>query len=156
MTTILGLIFIGASLFFIRSTLVTFGYYKEPLLAAFQKYGEESALSPLLDMLIWGGIMAYMLFIVIVPSSLLVLLGVMVFTTFMIVYWRVKDNIMNYPAVFLQYPRWYRDIVDHTSREERRKISYMWLGLPFRTRLLFNAREDAFRKWVELVVISVA
>ena len=71
-------------------------------------------------------------------------------------YWKVKDNVMNYPEVFLRFPRWYRDIVDHTSREERRKLSYMWLGLPLRTRLLYNAQHDEFRKWVELVVLSVA
>jgi hypothetical protein len=32
----------------------------------------------------------------------------------------------------------------------------MWLGLPMRTRMLYNTRDDAFRQWVELVVISVA
>ena len=156
MLSILILIFIVVCLLFLRASLVTFGYYKEPVLSAFQQYGEEVGFSPLLDMMMWGSAMAYMIFLAIAPSSLLIMFGVLILTVFAFIYWRVKENIMDYPAVFLQYPRWYRDIVDHTSREERRKISYMWLGLPFRTRLLFNAREDAFRKWVELVVISVA
>jgi len=136
--------------------MVTLGYYKEPVLSAFQQYGEEVGFSPLLEMFVWGGVLAYMLFLALVPSSVLIMLGLFLFTCMGLVYWHVKDNIMNYPEVFLQYPRWYRDIVDHTTREERRKISYMWLGLPLRTRLLYNTREDAFRKWVELVVISVA
>lgn len=156
MLLMLGLIFIGSCLFFIRAVLVTFGYYKEPVLSAFQQYGEEVGFSPLLDMFVWGIVVAYLIFVVIVPSSLLILFGVVSIILFVAGYWQVKENIMNHPEIFLQYPRWYRDIVDHTSREERRKISYMWLGLPFRTRLLYNAREDAFRKWVELVVISVA
>jgi len=156
MFLVLILIFIVACLLFLRAVLVTFGYYKEPVLAAFQQYGDEVGFSPLLDMFLWGGIMAYLIFVAVVPSSMLILFGVVSIILFASLYWQVKDNIMNHPEIFLQYPRWYRDIVDHTSREERRKISYMWLGLPFRTRLLFNAREDAFRKWVELVVISVS
>lgn len=156
MLGVLILIFIGVCLLFLRASLVTFGYYKEPVLAAFQQYGEEVGFSPLLDMLLWGIVMALMLLLAFVPSSMLILFSVIMLTALAMFYWRVKDNVMNYPDVFLQYPRWYRDIVDHTSREERRKISYMWLGLPLRTRLLYNAREDAFRKWVELVVISVA
>lgn len=156
MLLMIGLIFVVACLLFIRAVLVTFGYYKEPVLSAFQQYGEEVGFSPLLDMFVWGVVVAYLIFVVLVPSSLLILFGVVSIILFVAGYWQVKENIMNHPEIFLQYPRWYRDIVDHTSREERRKISYMWLGLPFRTRLLYNAREDAFRKWVELVVISVA
>jgi len=156
MVLLLSLIFIVASLLFIRAVLVTFGFYKEPVLSAFQQYGDEVGFSPLLDMFVWGIVVAYLIFVVLVPSSILILFGVVSVILFLVGYWQVKDNIMNHPEIFLQYPRWYRDIVDHTSREERRKISYMWLGLPFRTRLLYNAREDAFRKWVELVVISVA
>ena len=156
MLPILVLIFFSVCLLFLRASLVTFGYYKEPVLTAFQQYGEEVGFSPLLDMMLWGIVMTFMLLLAIVPSSMLILFGVIFMTVLTTFYWRAKENVMDYPAVFLQYPRWYREIVDHTSREERRKISYMWLGLPLRTRLLYNAREDAFRKWVELVVISVS
>ena len=156
MTTVLVIIFIISCLLFLRAVLITFGYYKEPVLSAFQQYGDEVGFSPLLDMLLWGSVIAYLIFVALVPSSMLILFGILSIILFTSLYWQVKDKIMNHPEIFLQYPKWYRDIVDHTSREERRKISYMWLGLPFRTRLVFNAREDAFRKWVELVVISVA
>lgn len=156
MNWILFLIFLGVCFLFLRASLVTFGFYKEPVLSAFQQYGDEVRFSPLLDMLLWGFVLVFFLFMAIVPSAILVMFGIVFFTILFLTYWRVKENVMEYPEVFLQYPRWYRDIVEHTSREERRKISYMWLGLPFRTRLLYNAREDAFRKWVELVVISVA
>lgn len=156
MSTILTLIFIGVCLLFLRASLVTLGYYKEPVLSAFQQYGDEVAFSPLLDMLLWGSLLMFMMFLAIIPSALLIMTGVILFSVAGFTYWQLKDKVLNYPTFFLQYPRWYRDIVDHTSREERRKISYMWLGLPLRTRLLYNAHEDAFRRWVELVVISVA
>ena len=83
-------------------------------------------------------------------------MGIFAFVLFFMLYWRVKDNILEHPEIFLRFPSWYRDIVDHTTREERRKLSYMWLGLPLRTRLLYNAQHEEFRKWVELVVLSVA
>ena len=156
MSWIMALLIIGASMFCMRALLVTLGFYKEPILAAFQRYGDEVGFSPLFEAITWAGVLAYLLFVMMIPSSLLILLGIMIFVSFVMLYWKVKDNIMNYPQVFLRFPRWYRDIVDHTSREERRKLSYMWLALPLRTRLLYNAQHNEFRKWVELVVLSVA
>ena len=156
MTTLIGLFMLLASLLFIRACLVTLGFYKEPVLSAFQRYGEEVGFSPLFDCFCWGCVLAYLFFVLVVPSSFLVLIGVFVFVFFTMAYWKVRDNIMDHPQVFLRFPRWYRDIVDSTTREERRKLSYMWLGLPLRTRLLYNAQHDEFRKWVELVVLSVA
>lgn len=156
MSLIMALLIISASVLCMRALLVTLGFYKEPILSAFQQYGDEVGFSPLFEAIIWASVLAYLLFVMMVPSSLLILLGVMVFVSFVMLYWKVKDNIMNYPQVFLRFPRWYRDIVDHTSREERRKLSYMWLALPLRTRLLYNAQHNEFRKWVELVVLSVA
>lgn len=156
MSGLLGLIMLTVSLMFIRACLVTLGYYKEPILSAFQRYGDEVGFSPLFEVFCWGLTLAYLFFVLVVPSSFLVLIGIFIFVFFTMLYWKVRDNIMNHPQIFLRFPQWYRDIVDHTTREERRKLSYMWLGLPLRTRLLYNAQHDEFRKWVELVVLSVA
>ncbi len=156
MPTILLLIFFAVVILFVRSTMVTLGFYKEPVLAAFQQYGDEVGFSPMLEMVLWGVALAYLILLALVPSGFLILFGLMLISTGAVFYMRIRENIMNRPDFFLQYPRWYREIVDHTTREERRKISYMWLSLPLRTRLLYNTREDAFRKWVELVVISVS
>jgi hypothetical protein len=156
MGLVLVALIVIAFVLFLRACLVTLGWYKEPILSAFQQYGDEVGFSPLFDSIVWGWILAYLLLLVIVPSSFLVVLGVLIFAISATLYWRIKDSILNHPEVFLRYPRWYREIVNTTSREERRKLSYMWLGLPLRTRLLYNAHEEAFRKWVELVVLSVA
>ncbi len=156
MTTIIPLLLLAVTLFFLRACLVTLGFYKEPILSAFQQYGDEVAFSPLFDSFAWGLLLAYMIFILLVPSSFLVLIGVFCFVGFVMTYWKIRDNVMSHPRVFLRFPHWYREIVDHTSREERRKLSYMWLALPLRTRLLYNAQHEEFRKWVELVVLSVA
>ena len=156
MSTVLALLMLLASLLFIRSCLVTMGFYKEPIISAFQQYGEEVGFSPLFDAFTWGCALGYLIFLMVVPSTFLVMVGVMIFVAYVLLYWKIRDNVMSYPGLFLRFPRWYRDIVDHTSREERRKLSYMWLVLPLRTRLLYNAHQDAFRHWVELVVLSVA
>ena len=156
MSTALPLVLFAVSLLFLRACLVTLGFYKEPILSAFQQYGDEVGFSPLFESCIWGLALAYLIFVLLVPSSFLVLIGIFSFVLFFMLYWRVRDNILEYPEIFLRFPSWYRDIVDHTTREERRKLSYMWLGLPLRTRLLYNAQHEEFRKWVELVVLSVA
>ena len=156
MSSILPVIIVAVSLLMLRACLVTLGYYKEPILSAFQQYGDEVSFSPLFESFAWGCTLAYLVFVLLVPSSFLILIGVFLFVTFVMLYWKVKDSILAHPQIFLRFPRWYRDIVDHTSREERRKLSYMWLGLPLRTRLLYNAQHEEFRKWVELVVLSVA
>ena len=156
MLTVLPLVLFIVCLMFLRACLVTLGFYKEPILSAFQRYGDEVGFSPLFEACVWGLIMAYLIFLLLVPSSFLVLIGVFAFVLFVMLYWRVRDNVMQHPHIFLRFPNWYREIVDHTTREERRKLSYMWLGLPLRTRLLYNAQHDEFRKWVELVVLSVA
>ncbi len=156
MSTVLALLLIAVSLLFIRAALVTLGFYKEPILTAFQHYGDEVGFSPLFESFWWGCVLTYLFFLLAVPSSFLVLFGVILFSLSVMLYWKIKDSIMRHPKIFLKFPRWYREIVDHTSREERRKLSYMWLGLPLRTRLLYNAQHDEFRKWVELVVLSVA
>jgi len=156
MTTLLPLFMFMAGLMFLRACLITLGYYKEPILAAFQQYGDEVGFSPLFETFVWGAVLGYLFFVLLVPSSFLVLMGIFFFVSFVMTYWKVKDNIMRHPDIFLRFPRWYREIVAGTSREERRKLSYMWLGLPLRTRLLYNADHAEFRKWVELVVLSVA
>ena len=156
METLMGLFMLLSFLMFIRACLVTLGYYKEPILSAFQHYGDEVGFSPLFESFSWGFVLGYLIFILVVPSSFLILIGIFCFVFFVMAYWRVRDSIMSHPQVFLRFPSWYRDIVDHTTREERRKLSYMWLGLPLRTRLLYNAQHDEFRKWVELVVLSVS
>ncbi len=156
MSAIVFLLVVAVSIMFLRACLVSLGYYKEPILAAFQQYGEEVGFSPLFEAIVWGCFLAYLIFILLVPSSILILLGVIAFVTFVMLYWRIKDSVMQYPDVFLRFPNWYLEIVRNTSREERRKLSYMWLGLPLRTRLLYNAQHNEFRKWVELVVLSVS
>ena len=79
--------------------------------------------SPLFESLAWGGVLAYLLFIVVlVPSSFLV-------SDRRILFRLVRDALLADTRQrtcatrksFLRFPNWYREIVDHTTREERRK-----------------------------------
>ena len=45
MTTVLPLFMFISTLFFLRACLVTLGFYKEPILTAFQRYGDEVVFS---------------------------------------------------------------------------------------------------------------
>ena len=62
MMTILPLVMFAVSLLFLRACLITLGFYKEPILSAFQQYGDEVGFSPLFDSCVWGLVLAYLLF----------------------------------------------------------------------------------------------
>ncbi len=59
-----------------------------------------------------------------------------------------------FPHVFLAYPHWYADLRERTTRDERRRLAYMWLALPRRTRLFYSVHTWAFVVWADLVIVS--
>ena len=59
-----------------------------------------------------------------------------------------------HPDIFLHYPRWYHQLRARTSRYERRRLSYMWLWLPRRLRLIYNGSDRAFNQWADLVIMA--
>jgi len=64
MSAVLPLFMFITMLLFLRACLVTLGFYKEPILTAFQQYGDEVGFSPLFESFAWGGALAYLLFVV--------------------------------------------------------------------------------------------
>jgi hypothetical protein len=59
------------------------------------------------------------------------------------------------PGLFSALPRWYAELCDRTTRDERRRIAYMWLKLPRRTRLYYEWHTEAFMHWIDLVIVSI-
>ena len=62
MSTILPVVLFAFCLMFLRAFLVTLGFYKEPILSAFQRYGDEVGFSPLFEACVWGLATAYLIF----------------------------------------------------------------------------------------------
>jgi len=156
MEHILTLLFLGTLIMTLRAFLIVIGFYKEPVLRQFESYGEEIHYSPFLSLILWAIGLCLFLMLALLESSQLVLIIIVAVAPVALMYSSLPELIRDYPDVFLLYPRWYRDLTSGTSREERRRIAYMWLRLPMRTRLLYNARDEWFREWADLVLLTVA
>ncbi len=152
----LFIIFLGVTIMLIRSVMVVMGLYKEPIMRQLEHYGEERPYSPLLQLIVWSIILFALCIVILFNSNSAIMLFVLLSFPGLWLYWQIRDSVLSYPDIFLVYPRWYHQLNASTTREERRRLSYMWLDLPPRLRLLYNARDDAFYLWAELVMLSVA
>jgi hypothetical protein len=141
-----------------RLLLMMTGQLKGPVLGYFERYGEsEGYFFPVPGLLFWAGTVilftgfALERFVrVDFPSVLLaVLFWAMAWMAFNAKEW-VADWVQRLPKL----PRWYAELCETSTRHERRRIAYMWLRLPLRTRLLYNANNNAFRQWTEMVILA--
>lgn len=140
----------------IRAVLIVTGIYKDPILASFEHYGEEKIFSPIVGLVMWGWISINLFLFLLLPTTLVVLLGFGVATVFLSVRYDLDKFMLRNQGVFRRFPHWYYELFHLTDREERRKIAYMWLHLPFTTRMLYNANTHFFKLWAEQVLLTIA
>jgi len=140
----------------IRSLLIVIGAYKDPVLASFEEYGSERIFSPVFSLILWTFLMAYIMLYWYFEAGVALALGI----TFGVPIAALKDTFLDFldkhPMLFRTFPRWYYDMVKRTDREERRRIAYMWLRLPIRTRMIYNAQPSLFNQWVEQVILTIS
>ncbi|HLU08337.1 MAG TPA: hypothetical protein VK003_01615 [Oceanobacillus sp.] len=148
-----------ASLFFLgRLVLILGGVYKDPVLRVSERYAVEDDLYYVLPgILLWMGVMLFS------GGLILMLLTGMRFPVYllgvalMVLAYVAEEHpeiAKEYPRLLLSYPRWYAELRQNTTREERRRIAYMWLWLPARMRLYYNSHDRAFHQWADLIIIS--
>ena len=149
---------ITAIVFLARTILIIVGWYKAPVLRRFEKYGdEENFYYSLPELLGWSGVL-------IITGNLWVarVWGVVypfIFAGVLLVFaayiaYRFPDYMGRHPSVLLTHPRWLHELLGRTTRQERRRIAYMWLRLPLRLRLIYSSDDQAFMHWVDMVIIS--
>ncbi|RMF78595.1 MAG: hypothetical protein D6737_14255 [Chloroflexi bacterium] len=150
---------IGSLVVFVRTGLIIMGFYKEPILRGFERYGaEEPLFFPLPTLLFATGtlfISSGMLLFPLInwPGGIAWLFGLPLIWLGYFMRER-RQLVLDYPQIFLSYPRWYYELFERTDRYERRYIAYMWLWLPRKLRLIYNGNTRAFFQWVDLVVMS--
>ena len=67
----------------------------------------------------------------------------------------IERWVEKYPRIFLMFPGWYWNLITTTSRDEQRRLAYMWLRLPTRTQWLYNTHDALFFQWTDLVLLSM-
>ena len=152
------LVFMVSAVFSARQLFIVFGMHKGPVLKTCEIFGPEEILYyPLPQLLFWPGLLftsGGILLRQFAPfyavsgafGAILIIGGGTAFYAEK----RLRFTKKFSPLV----PGWYVRLLRETSRGERRRIAYMWLRLPQRTRLLYNADDDLFFVWVELVIVS--
>lgn len=156
--TLFSIVGIGASFFFlVRIVLASAGFYKEPILEHFRRYQPaETCFDPLPGALLWVGVL-------VIASGLLSELLFRNGAIFMVVGflplalggWADMQEMARRPwRRWIVLPRWYAELRERTTREERRRIGFMWLWLPARTRARLSISDAAFQQWADLIIIA--
>lgn len=158
----LGILLYGAVLVFalvmlLRVGMMMTGRYKSPLLAQFEKYGgDELRFNPYPALVGWSGLALMSGYesgrrIIAVPEAM-PQLGLLLSITGLALY--IQPALRAWLAALAPRPPWYRHLMDMTTRIERRRLAYMWLRLPRRTRLRYNVNDRAFFQWAELIIMA--
>lgn len=150
---------ITSMIYLVREALIISGYLKDPILRRFEKYGDdERVYYPIPGILIAAGFFVlgisqwaepYLRNVLCMPFGPALLLFTAAFFAE-----RQRERIYQNPGFLTRFPRWQYVLREYTTREERRRIAFHWLELPFRTRLLLNSSDRAFLNWADLIVLT--
>ena len=152
------LLMVASGAYFARNVLVALGLYKSPVLRRSERYANfDDTYYGLPELLLSLGLLALfagMLFMIYVSMRFPpYLIGAVILILALLAY-QFRDYVKAYPQIFLAFPRWYVELRERTTREERRRIAYMWLTLPRKTRLIYSANDHAFSLWADLVILG--
>jgi len=144
--------------FLVVLIMIAAGYYKEPVLRCFERYAELDDSFYLLPLLLLGmgtfTIFGGLLFsLAVAPRFPAVAIGIGILLLAYIAHSH-KDIMRAHSQIFLALPRWYVELRERTTREERRRIAYMWLCLPPRMRLHLNGSDYHFLLWADQVILG--
>jgi hypothetical protein len=152
-------IWLGAIGWLFRELLVLGGWHKGPVLALFEVYGGEAPMYyPLpvillcIGVIIWCGEMVVSGTDNYQPGAFGIT-GIL-FLVLAWIAWHFAEHVRSHIDFMLVLPIWYAKLRENTTRSEQRRLAYMWLRLPLRTRLLYNASDHYFFLWADLVIAA--
>jgi hypothetical protein len=158
MSWLLPLLFTVVLVGLVRSVLIVVGLYKTPIIHSFESYGQDEVPPmPVMTLAVWMGALTALMGMVGVWSlrlnSTFMFAGILVLiASAAAFYWR-NAFAQTYHR-YAWFPRWYYDLRERTTRYERRRIAYMWLMLPRRSRLIYNSSDLQFRVWADFIILG--
>jgi hypothetical protein len=141
--------------FLARMILITLGVLKGPVLRMFERYGDDEPYYDALPrLLLWVGLFTVSsgtLLANLVPSSILplVMMGFLMFIGAYAAY-----ELPDLTRKYFRYPVWYVELLERTSRAERRRIAYMWRLLSRKARVAYSSNNHWFNEWADLIIVS--
>ncbi len=152
------LLFILSLAVLIRYSMVIAGLLKGPVLETFEQYGNEDPVYyPWPQILGWLGLMVMSVGTLTSTSGRTFSTANVIGLAFWFMGWMMytfRRQITAELDALPHVPLWLDKLSQNTGRYERRRIAYMWLRLPLRTRLLYNANGRLFFQWAELVIMA--
>lgn len=140
----------------VRAFLIITGSYKDPVLASFEVYGDERIFSPMFSFLAWGIGFTYLMLFWYINLGTAYSLG-LIAVIFLGIFREPFMNILyKYHESFRIFPFWYHELTQNTNREERRRLAYLWLRLPRKTRMVYNTHTVFFWQWVEQTLVTIS
>lgn len=140
----------------VRAFLVVIGVYKDPVFTSFEDYGEERIFSPMFSFVSWGGFFAYIMLFWYLNPGVAFSLGLIIVLPLTATRATFLDMLYKYHESFRIFPLWYYRLVQNTDRQERRRLAYLWLRLPLKTRMIYNTHTILFEQWVEQVLVTIS
>jgi hypothetical protein len=138
-----------------RAIVIQTGRLKGPLLRSFERYSDTPARYNFTrDLLVYAALL--------VGGATLLLAQVVTLST----PWSIPTVLLLATAwlahtlreeleSFMPQPRWFARLMRMTTPAERRRIAYAWLNITPAMRKHYNAQDDAFFAWVDLVLLAV-
>lgn len=141
----------------LRYGLIAAGMFKGPVLAVFARYQPDDtyyALPQLLLALAAFVVTGSLLLSLFEPRAargviLGVLLGVSAYAAY-----SLRDKARQNLHIFSPLPLWAVQLRRRTTREERRRIAFLWLRLPWRARIRYDVSDHHFDLWCDLVILG--
>lgn len=141
-----------------RLLLITVGWYKDPVLRHFERYMiRDDVYYPIPGLLLWSALVVWSIIALFTsqpPYVYPICLPGLLLLGFAYLAYELSDSALVSGSGRLTLPRWYADLRERTTREERRRIAYMWLHLPRKARLFYNSHDRAFLLWADFVILG--
>jgi len=142
----------------IRTLLVLSGRLKGPLLHIFEAYTDKTQeYNALRTLALWMSVFIIGIMVTLSDYMSLPIASFIPLVLALSIMALAQDQspfIRQHLPFLMPEPHWYTDLHSRTTLMERRRIAYMWLRLPRRTRILFNHHDAAFGIWVDLVIMG--
>jgi len=142
----------------LQRTSVVFGLIKDPIMTRFRLYGPEMPFSPLarfMDMLgVWSLMTASMLDALTADQRGVWGYTPMIFFALMLMAFTGSYVVRKSDQLRHALPPWYNELIQSTTRQERRHLAYAWLRIPRKMRWRLNADQASFRVFVDLVRLT--
>ncbi len=139
-----------------RAFLICLGVYKDPVFASFEHYGRERPYSPLYRLITWSAILLYLGLYLYVHAGVLLVAAAVMLVPLVSVRDSLQRALYKNPRWYRAFPVWYQELSARTTRNERRRIAYLWLRLPTGTQMRYSVSPPAFHHWLEMVLVTIA